>query len=127
MRPGVLIVDDSQTTGDLARIVLEPLPCEVEVAQEPEEALELASGRLAPWVMVVDPHLPGVEPLPFVVLLHAAAPSASLVLLIDRAAVAPPVPSVSASVYKPFQPRRFASLVGELLVSHESAAGEQGA
>lgn len=115
--PQVLIVEDSPSTAHLARLALTDLPCEVAVAGGPSHALELVRGSRKPRVLVVDTYLPGVSARQFVIHLWSEAPSASLVLLVDRGVFAPPVPAVE--VRKPLQPRRFAALIEELIAGDD--------
>lgn len=119
MKPSVLIVEDSPSTADLARLALEELSCEVEVAGSPRRALELVRGQLSPWVMVVDPYLPGVQPVAFCLMLSSAVPGAAILLLLDRGFEHPQLPLRSRSMFKPLPPRRFATMVGDLLDEHE--------
>lgn len=127
MRPSVLIIEDSPSTADLARLALANVRCEVEVADCASRALELLAASFAPRVMVVDTYLPGEQPLPLLELLHATVPGAAMVLLIDHGVAAPSAPCVCAHLLKPLRPRMFASLVAELLVSGEwqGDAGER--
>lgn len=115
MRPAVLIVEDSPSTADLARVALDHIPCDVEVADDADRALALARSTFSPHVLVIDPYLPGVHPLFFIVTLHQAVPGAAILLLLERAVPDPGLPSFSLRLFKPLQPRRFATLVTELL------------
>jgi DNA-binding NtrC family response regulator len=119
MRPSVLIIEDSPSTADLARLSLLDVPCDVEVAANPSSALDLLYTRLSPWVMVVDSYLPGVQPQVLLADLHSAAPRAAFVLLLDRGVHSPMLPVLTVQLAKPLQPRRFASVVTELLYDHE--------
>ncbi|MBI2298412.1 MAG: hypothetical protein HYU66_05570 [Armatimonadetes bacterium] len=124
MRPAVLIVEDSPSTADLARVALDHVACDVEVADDADRALELARSTFSPRVLVIDPYLPGVHPQIFIVTLHQAVPGAAMVLLLERAVPNPELSSFSLRMFKPLQPRRFATLVAELLNKAKLDAGE---
>ncbi|MCC7494408.1 MAG: response regulator [Fimbriimonadaceae bacterium] len=115
MRPTVLIVDDSPSTAHLARLALSALTFQVEVAPTAPRALELVTGSLAPAVVVIDAHLPGVQPGAFLVQLRDHAPRAAVVLLVDRGIATPLLPPVQAQLAKPLQPRRLRTVVQDLL------------
>jgi CheY-like chemotaxis protein len=119
MRPSVLIIEDSPSTAGLARMALLDVPCDVTVAETAWRALDLLQTQLSPRVLVVDTHLPGVVPRSFVESLHAAAPAAAMVLLMDRGIATPVAPGVRALLLKPLAPRRFAVVVSDLLSAGE--------
>lgn len=121
MKPSVLIIEDSPSTADLARLALANVRCEVAVAPSPSRAFELLAAQLLPRVMVVDTWLPGVQPWPLLELLHETVPGAAMVLLLDRGVAAPALPCVTAQLHKPLRPRAFALVVAELLVACEDA------
>jgi DNA-binding NtrC family response regulator len=125
MRRSVLIIEDSPSTADLARWTLLDLACEVEVADNAPLALDLLRGRFSPRLMVVDAFLQGVQPLTFFEELHAAAPAAVMVLLVDRGVAAPTWHGIGAQVAKPLQPRRFGCVVAELLAGADAAGGDE--
>ncbi len=117
MRPTVLIIEDSRSTAHLARMALAEEPCEVVLATSATGALEMVRDRVRPRVMVVDAHLPGVPASPFLSELRAAAPAASLILLLDRGVVAPLFPTICAQLYKPLQPRRLRTVVLDIILA----------
>lgn len=122
MKSTVLIVDDSPSTAQIARLALTRTACQVEVTASVPQALELVSSHLSPQVVVVDAYLPGVQPGGFLFRLREAAPRAALVLLLERGVFAPPTPRLAAQLFKPLQPRRFCSVVADLIAEFEAAA-----
>lgn len=123
MVPRVLIVEDSPSTAELARLALRRLTCEVAVASSAPRALELLRGELCPQVMVVDAQLPGIPPT-FLMTLGDEAPGACLILLIDRGVATPLAPRLAARLVKPLQPRRLRAVVGELIGCPDAGCGE---
>ena len=127
MKPTVLIVDDSPSTAHLARLALTELSWRIEVAPTALRALELVEGAWSPAVMVVDAHLPGVQPGAFLLRLHDAVPRAAMILLVDRGIATPQVPMVCAQLTKPLQPRRLRSLVWHLVQDLDPGGGSASA
>ena len=125
MRPTVLIVDDSPSTAQIARLALCRTFCQVEVTSSAPQALELVSGPLTPQVVVVDAHLPGTQPAGFLFSLHDAVPQAALVLLLERGVFAPTAPRVAAQLFKPLQPRRLCHVVADLIAGFAADAGDE--
>jgi two-component system cell cycle response regulator DivK len=76
----ILVVDDSETSAKLARVVLEHEGYEVRTAANAEEALRVLSLRM-PWLVLIDVQLPGMDGLELTRRLRGDPATKDLVIL----------------------------------------------
>lgn len=76
----VLIVDDDRFTRDILTRLLDGLECEVRLAENGEDALDMARDR-SPDVAVVDMFLPGKGGLDVIQEMRSVSPSSRIVAM----------------------------------------------
>jgi DNA-binding response OmpR family regulator len=122
MKRGIVFIDDSPMTRDLAAMALSDAGYEVQTCVDADTMLRAVQTRgsfLA--AVIIDTHLPGVDVPRLVAELRAAAPDTPLVFLLDSGPLSPDThlaQQYSAhTLAKPFTPR-------ELLLVMKSALSE---
>ncbi len=115
----ILLIDDDRDFVEATRVVLESMPCALEVAYNGRTGLELARAR-RPDLIILDILMPGESGLDVYEKLRADPKLADIpVILLTSFAgglIATPTSERTAFIEKPVRPAELLKRVGELAV-----------
>jgi CheY-like chemotaxis protein len=122
--PRVLVVDDDPSICEMVELLLADEGCDVQVRSHGEEALEV----LCHWsvdVIVLDLHLPGMDPTEFLATCRQQVARGTPVILLSAAANLDEHAArlgVSGALAKPFDVDNLCSAIRQIVSSHDRGA-----